>query len=149
EKIDQATAVTVVGQFNGPVICLCSLAQLPKAGLFLAIGDQRILDIFKRGEDRLLISEQRLLLACVLNLNVLPDATRIEDRPLYRGSQGPELTAARQEVARRHALQPDSPSQEEAGEEIGNGHTDVGSGSRELMLGAPHIRPAAQQVGGK
>ncbi|MGH7261688.1 MAG: hypothetical protein ACREI9_13590, partial [Nitrospiraceae bacterium] len=60
-------------------------------------GDERILRFFERDEHRLFVGEQRLFLSQVLNLNVLPDPSRAEDRPVVlseKPSEGLHLVHA-------------------------------------------------------
>lgn len=55
EKIDQAAAVTVMGQFDSASMGLFGLGQFPEAHLCLSVGHQRILELLERGEYGLLV----------------------------------------------------------------------------------------------
>src|SRR5947208_8622955 len=81
EEVLQTARVPVGGQLERAAVRGDGSAQRIAPPQLAPVGRERVLDLFERGEDGLLILEERLFLPRLLHPDVRPDASAREDRP--------------------------------------------------------------------
>ena len=114
--------------------------------------DEVVLDVLLGRQHRILVSEDQLLEGGILHADVVRDLAVVEDVPLDRrtgldGPAAPPEHVAEPECPQVRRQEDQAPDQREGRKEIGLRHSDLRGLSGGSQLGAPDIRPAAQQVG--
>ncbi len=91
EEVLQTARVPVGGQLERAAVRGDGSAQRIAPPQLAPVGRERVLDLFERGEDGLLILEERLFLPRLLHPDVRSDASAREDRPAEAEPGAPEL----------------------------------------------------------
>ena len=145
--IHQAAAVAAVSQLLGGAGADQRAFELLKPAPVAFDTRQSVLDFLKRRQDCLAIGDKRLFLDGIVDVDIGPTATAVEQGPIQRRACRKGAAAPIEQAAERCADQRRGGGQCNARIEVGNGDADVGCGGAGLALTMikelPHVKATA------
>ena len=138
-EIDQTGLVALAGQFTCLARRYGCLGQRFSSQLLAGEGDQPVFDLFPGLQQGLLIIQQRLLLAFVLDLDRASDTAAIENRPGDTRAQTLGTAGRGEKVLGGQGFQAERTTQAKTWIEVRRGHADQRRLSRQLPFRPAHI----------